>query len=69
VAWNLPLATGLTIGGSADWQGMVLAPNAAVTMQSNGQFHGQVIAANIPAASRTLAKVAFTGCLPAPRPR
>ena len=68
IAWNLPLATSFTIGGSVDWQGLVLAPNAAVTMQSNGQFHGQVIAANIPAASRTLTKVPFTGCLPPPQP-
>ncbi|HEY1716270.1 MAG TPA: collagen-binding domain-containing protein [Solirubrobacteraceae bacterium] len=68
IAWNLPLATAFTISGSVDWKGLVLAPNAQVTMASNGEFHGQVIAANIPAASRTLAKVAFAGCLPQPPP-
>ena len=68
IAWNLPLATSFAIGGSVDWQGLVLAPNAQVTMASNGQFHGQVIAATIPAASRTLNKVAYAGCLPPPPP-
>ncbi len=68
VAWNLPLATSLRISGSVPWQGLVLAPNAAVTMDSNGQFNGQVIAASVPSASRTLNKVAFAGCLPPPQP-
>src|SRR6201999_1723896 len=68
VAWNLPLATSFAIGGSVDWQGLVLAPNAQVTMAPNGQFHGQVIAANTPTASRTLSEVAYAGCLPPPPP-
>jgi choice-of-anchor A domain-containing protein len=68
VAWNFPLATSLTISGPEAWEGLALAPNAKVTMDSNGQFNGQVIAASIPAASRTLTKVAFTGCLPPPPP-
>ncbi len=68
VAWNLALATSLTISNSVSWQGLVLAPNAMVTMASNGQFNGEVIAASIPAANRTLTKVAFTGCLPPPPP-
>jgi choice-of-anchor A domain-containing protein len=68
VAWNFALATTLTISGSEAWQGLALAPNAEVSMDPNGQFNGQVIAASIPAASRTLTKVAFTGCLPPPPP-
>jgi hypothetical protein len=68
VAWNFALATTLTISGPEAWQGLALAPNAAVSMDPNGQFNGQVIAASIPAASRTLTKVAFTGCLPPPPP-
>lgn len=68
VAWNLPLATSFKISGSVAWQGLVLAPNANVTMDSNGQFNGQVIAASVPSANRTLNRVAFAGCLPPPQP-
>jgi choice-of-anchor A domain-containing protein len=66
VAWNLPLATALTISGSVDWQGLVLAPNAAVREETNGQFHGQLIADSIPAFNRDSPRAAFTGCLPPP---
>ena len=68
VAWNFALATNVTISGPEAWQGLVLAPNAQVSLDSNGQFNGQVVAATIPAASRTLTKVAFAGCLPPPQP-
>ncbi|HEY6525778.1 MAG TPA: collagen-binding domain-containing protein [Solirubrobacteraceae bacterium] len=68
IAWNLPLATKVMIGGPEAWQGLLLAPNAAVSLDSNGQFNGQVIAASVPAANRTLNKVAFAGCLPPPQP-
>jgi choice-of-anchor A domain-containing protein len=68
VAWNLPLATALTISGSVSWQGLVLAPNATVNEESNGQFNGQLIAGSIPTANRTMNLVAFTGCLPPPEP-
>jgi choice-of-anchor A domain-containing protein len=68
IAWNLPLATKVMISGPESWQGLLLAPNAAVSLDSNGQFNGQVIAASVPEANRTLTKVAFTGCLPPPPP-
>jgi hypothetical protein len=68
IAWNLPLATSLTISGSVDWKGLVLAPNAAVREETNGQFHGQLIADSIPAFNRDSTRVAFTGCLPPPTP-
>ncbi len=68
VAWNFALATNVTISGPEAWQGLLLAPNAQVSLDSNGQFNGQVVAATIPEASRTLTKVAFTGCLPPPQP-
>ncbi|MGZ4165458.1 MAG: collagen-binding domain-containing protein [Solirubrobacteraceae bacterium] len=68
VAWNLPLATSITLSGSVDWQGLVLAPNAELRSGSNGQIHGQLIAATIPTESRTLTKVPFTGCLPPTQP-
>jgi choice-of-anchor A domain-containing protein len=68
IAWNLPLATSMDFTGSVDWHGLVLAPNAELRGESNGQFHGQIIAATIPAESRTLTRVPFTGCLPPPQP-
>ena len=68
VAWNLPLATKVTLNGSVDWLGLVLAPNAELDAASNGQIHGQLIGATIPSESRTLTKVPFTGCLPQPQP-
>jgi hypothetical protein len=68
VAWNLPLAAALTISGSVDWQGLVLAPNAAVREETNGQFHGQLIADSIPAFNRDSTRAAFTGCLPPATP-
>ena len=48
VAWNLPLATKLTLNGSVDWQGLILAPNAELHAASNGQIHGQLIARHDP---------------------
>ena len=68
VAWNLSLATNLTLNGSVDWQGLILAPNAEIHAAVNGQIHGQLIARAIPMENRTLTKVAFTGCLPQPQP-
>ena len=68
VSWNLPLATSIDFTGPVDWAGLVLAPNAELRGEPNGQFHGQLIAATIPAESRTLTKVAFSGCLPPPQP-
>ena len=68
VAWNFALATTVTISGPESWQGLLLAPNAQVNLDSNGQFNGQVIAASVPSANRTLNRVAFAGCLPPPQP-
>ncbi|WCB92433.1 hypothetical protein DSM104299_01128 [Baekduia alba] len=66
--WNYQLATRVQIGPSIEWQGTVLAPSAAVSF-TNGQLHGQVIAASYSGDGTVLHDSPFGGCLPPPPTR
>ena len=66
--WNFQLATRVQIGPSIEWQGTVLAPSAAVSF-TNGQLHGQVIAASYSGDGTVLHDSPFGGCLPPPPTR
>ncbi|MFE3505832.1 choice-of-anchor A family protein [Kitasatospora sp. NPDC059160] len=73
--WNFPTATKVTKKGDAAWAGSVLAPNAAVSLNTpgvNGQppsggapINGSVIAASLTGTSGAETHhFPFTGCLP-----
>jgi choice-of-anchor A domain-containing protein len=63
VLWNFPLATTVQQGSGLNWQGTLLAPNAAVSV-SNGNFYGQIRADRATIGSEALFHRPFTGCLP-----
>ena len=64
VLWNFPLATSVQQASGLEWQGTLLAPNAAASL-SNGQLHGQLLAASAAIGSEGVFHHPFTGCLPA----
>jgi choice-of-anchor A domain-containing protein len=69
VVWNLPLATGFAVTTGVRWQGLILAPNAAVTSANHPQLNGQIVAKTVPSSDWVLlGHPAFTGCLPPPTP-
>lgn len=63
VLWNFPLATSVQQASGLEWQGTLLAPNAAASL-SNGQLHGQLLAASAAIGSEGVFHHPFTGCLP-----
>jgi choice-of-anchor A domain-containing protein len=63
VLWNFPLATSVQQASGLEWQGTLLAPNAAASL-SNGQLHGQLLAASATIGSEGVFHHPFTGCLP-----
>ncbi len=66
VVWNFPLATSVQQASGLEWQGTLLAPHAAASL-SNGQLHGQLLAASAVIGSEGLFHHPFSGCLP-PQP-
>lgn len=66
VVWNFPLATSVHQASGLEWQGTLLAPNAAANL-SNGQLHGQLLAASAAIGNEGVFHHPFTGCLP-PQP-
>jgi len=61
--WNFPLATAVQQTSGLDWQGTLLAPNAAVNV-ANGNLYGQIIADRVTIGSDGLFHRPFGGCLP-----
>ncbi|MFZ0043596.1 MAG: choice-of-anchor A family protein, partial [Solirubrobacteraceae bacterium] len=63
IVWNFPNATGLAVNHGVGWQGLILAPNAAITTASEPQLNGAMIAQTI-VGDWVLTHVPFTGCVP-----
>jgi choice-of-anchor A domain-containing protein len=61
--WNFPLATAVQQTSGLDWQGTLLAPNAAVSV-GNGNLYGQIVADRVTIGSYGLFHRPFGGCLP-----
>lgn len=66
IVWNLPLATGFDFTRGVGWQGLILAPNAAVSGEGRPQLTGELIAASVPGGDWVVSGLASDVCLPAP---
>jgi choice-of-anchor A domain-containing protein len=66
VVWNLPLATSFEVTRSVAWQGLILAPNAAVSGEGRPQLDGELIAGSVPGGGWVVTALSSSVCLPKP---
>src|SRR4051812_18210737 len=66
--WNLPQIPALTINAQVGWKGLVLAPNATVSMPTGAQLDGQMIAKSVARGEWTITRGQLGVCPPGPTP-